>query len=658
MKTTFANPALLALCLCASVPMCLLPTTTASAGEVQFAAKPAAAKAGDGAKITFAVSAPTDVEVAVLAADGKVVRHLAAGVLGGEKPPPEPLKAGLSQALEWDGKTDLGKAAEGGPFKFRVRAGTGVKFGRLIGATPYNLGNVSAALADEDGNLYVLAGGGQLNQGSMILRVFDKEGLYLREVVPFPATIADGEMKGVAAFDEERGTWQPRQRSNLNPDFYNGTKTPLSLVSVSKEGGVVLKDLRTVGPSARTIVLETSGAVRGFKAPANMPPAKPGDIAVVQKAGKVGKGDLPIDWTRLVVDAERDEVYVNDGCSLFWRFKGETGEGGLLKRDGRPFGATDLAFGYDGLIYARTGRGAADGCDYSGPFERFDRDLKPAPFAGGTHVLSPYIYSRYGIGYAERGIGVGPDGKSYLCFMYKWVAYGIAGFDAEGKPMKGKYLEGVFPGGGKYPPELKSAIIGPVPQGNAGIRVDLKGNIYVGMLYLPKDFIVPKGQDKMVWSFMVGGVGKFGPEGGRVKGDEGMMRGNEAEGLLDFYPGYGPFSSAGFTSNPCCVCRAPRFDLDRYGRVVMPNGVSCSVRLVDNAGNLIVEFGKYGNFDSQYVPPDAKDAKPLIPTPEIPLGWATGAGFGPDRLYVLDSYAKRVVRADLTWKAQETCELK
>ena len=31
---------------------------------------------------------------------GKVVRHLAAGVLGGPKPPPEPLKPGLSQSLE------------------------------------------------------------------------------------------------------------------------------------------------------------------------------------------------------------------------------------------------------------------------------------------------------------------------------------------------------------------------------------------------------------------------------------------------------------------------------------------------------------------------------------------------------------------------------
>jgi hypothetical protein len=156
---------------------------------------------------------------------------------------------------------------------------------------------------------------------------------------------------------------------------------------------------------------------------------------------------------------------------------------------------------------------------------------------------------------------------------------------------------------------------------------------------------------------MVGGVGKFGPEGGRVKGNDGMMRGSEAEGMLTFYPGYGPFSSAGFTSNPCCVCRAPRFDLDRYGRVVMPNGVANSVRLVDNAGNLIVEFGKYGNFDSQYVDPKAENAKPVVATPEIPMCWPTGAGFTEKALYVCDTYNRRVVRADFTWQAEESCAL-
>src|SRR5262245_57956094 len=104
--------------------------------EVSFSRKPSVSRVGGKAAVSFAVSASTDVEVSVLDAKGAVVRHLAAGLLGGAKAPPEPLKAGLSQSVEWDGLDDFGKAIPGGPFRFRVRAGTGMKFGRFIGDDP------------------------------------------------------------------------------------------------------------------------------------------------------------------------------------------------------------------------------------------------------------------------------------------------------------------------------------------------------------------------------------------------------------------------------------------------------------------------------------------------------------------------------------------
>ena len=68
----------------------LLLGGAAGSGEVRFAAAPKAIKAGRSIRITFAASAPTDVEVAILDARGAVVRHLAAGLLG--KGAPEPLK--------------------------------------------------------------------------------------------------------------------------------------------------------------------------------------------------------------------------------------------------------------------------------------------------------------------------------------------------------------------------------------------------------------------------------------------------------------------------------------------------------------------------------------------------------------------------------------
>jgi hypothetical protein len=378
------------------------------------------------------------------------------------------------------------------------------------------------------------------------------------------------------------------------------------------------------------------------------------------------KTSVPADWNRLAADFARDEIYISNGTTRLWRYNGLTGEGGILKKDGKDFLANDLAVGYDGLLYVRvSGEWDGSAAGYSGPFWRLDRELKPAPYAAsGTHVLSPYIYSRYGIGFAERGIGVGPDGKCYLGFMYKWVAYAIAGFGPDGKPLKGKYLEGVFPGGGKYPPDLKSAIIGPVPQGSANIRVDLKGDIYVGLMHRPKGFTPPKGFEKdQGYRLSVGSVVRFGPEGGSMPGNDGATTVAEMEGAKQAYVGLAPFSfsAEAFGGNTCCVCRVPRFDLDRYGRLILPNAMTNSVLLYDNAGNLIIEFGKYGNFDSLYVNPNTeagKGKKPTVAVPEIPMAWPTCAGFSAKAFYVVDTYNRRALRIDPVWKAEETCEAK
>jgi len=853
-----------------ALPVLLFLAGTALAGEVGFAAKPTATRVGDRVKISFVVSAPTDVEVAILDAKGEVARHLAAGALGGEKVPPAPLKPGLSQSLEWDLRDDLGKPAKGAPFRVRVRAGMGAKFGRLIGGDPYTFGAVVGIAADEDGNVYVLGFDTLLNQRHITLRVFDPQGRYLREIIPFPANLKPADMKDIARWDAERQTFRPRQVKNLNPEFYAGGRGwCLKLVSASKKNGVILTD------GARIHTLEPGGAVRGptfvtrllwekkhipwnhvpnsgrgptylaispegryaylagpftaktryghkmlpffppgrvFRAKLDEPgvmkefvtvevaheggvgghwtkgmgyefaPRGPvhgvtvdakgrayvcdrehGRIAVYSEAGKLvnevpipyadqvavdpdtgaiyvlqrdrkgyrewhaqlfkfarlgreqkpvasykfdrkarspkmalsvvkdktlvwvagAKGGLvaledkgssftPIDthfapkpgiqrdWNRLAVDYGRDEVYINDGTSGIWRYNGRTGKGQRLKKNGKLFWATDLAVGYDGLLYVRTGLGRPPGQDYSGPFARYTRDLDPAPYEeSGTHVLSPYIYSRYGIGYAERGIGVAPDGKAYVSFMYRWVAYAIGGFGPGGRPLKGNYLKEKFPGKGKYPRGWDAAIIGPLPQANGGIRVDLAGSIYVGMLYWPKGAPLPHGykMDRS-WRDTVGSVVKFDPrEGGAMVGKDDAQRAEEVSGALNAYPGLAPFSKAGLGGNTCCVCRTPRFDLDRYGRLALPNAVTNSVWVYDNAGNRIAEIGRYGNFDSQYVPPGSPDGKPLVAVPQIPLAWPTGAGFGPRSIYINDTYSRRVVRADLTWQAEATCAL-
>ena len=122
--------------------LCLVADPVA-ANDIRFTERPAVTQTTGGVRIVFTVSRPADVEVAVLDNAGRVVRHLAAGVLGGAANPPEPLRPGLAQDLVWDRNDNAGRPAQGGPFQVRVRAGMSVKFGRLIGYSPYT-GNVTS----------------------------------------------------------------------------------------------------------------------------------------------------------------------------------------------------------------------------------------------------------------------------------------------------------------------------------------------------------------------------------------------------------------------------------------------------------------------------------------------------------------------------------
>ncbi len=165
-----------------------------------FAAKPAAERAGDGARIRFAVAGPTDVTVAVLDAGGRVVRHLAAGALGGQNPPPGPLRAGLAQELVWDGRDDAGRPAAGPDRSgLRVRVGLGLRaeFERIIGWNGQNIDFPRALAVGPDGTLYLLHGKGLSgHRQTALIAAYDRDGRYLRQVFPGPGGLGPAARRG------------------------------------------------------------------------------------------------------------------------------------------------------------------------------------------------------------------------------------------------------------------------------------------------------------------------------------------------------------------------------------------------------------------------------------------------------------------------------
>lgn len=194
------------------------------------------------------------------------------------------------------------------------------------------------------------------------------------------------------------------------------------------------------------------------------------------------------------------------------------------------------------------------------------------------------------------------------------------------------------------------------------------------MLYLPKNY---SGYNENAldpsWRSLVGSIVKFGQEGGEwictnktlakrgpkelkseiPKGAKGIMmeKGNFMSGATNVYPEFSPFSGANGTGESPrppigrenCACRSPRFDIDYYDRLYVPNAVRCSVRIYDNSGNIILEFGQYGNYDSA-------GPKSKIPTKQIPLGWPIGVGVSAEHVYIADQLNRRILRADKTYK--------
>lgn len=188
----------------------ILAAHLTAAGEVSFTAKPTVARDGDRTAITFTASRTCDVAVSIEDAKGRVVRHLVAGMLG--KNAPAPLKPdSLSQAIPWDGKDDLGKAAEGGPFKAKVSLGLSPTLESLIGYRPETLGGLRALAVGPDGNVYVFHcyGSSHPHDGTTVCAVFDRAGKYVKTILPYPASLPEEKLKGVRRVDVGNGVRVP-----------------------------------------------------------------------------------------------------------------------------------------------------------------------------------------------------------------------------------------------------------------------------------------------------------------------------------------------------------------------------------------------------------------------------------------------------------------
>lgn len=204
----------------------LLSATAAAQSSLQWVKTPqlVVEREGRSGWVTFELNQVTDVEVAIVdPTTSVVVRHLAAGVLG-DNPPPPLVARSRSQKIAWDGKDDYGQpVADPAKLIARVRAGMSVKLDQIVGGDPYAYWSewsgqgdhaqwmVTGLEAKPDGNVYVL--GNSTFYGGPALRQYDARGDYRRTVFPPPAGKPVEDVQGWGVNVRADGTYALQSRS-------------------------------------------------------------------------------------------------------------------------------------------------------------------------------------------------------------------------------------------------------------------------------------------------------------------------------------------------------------------------------------------------------------------------------------------------------------
>jgi len=158
----------------------------------EFARKPAVTRAGDRVSVGFETRGFCDATVAIENAEGRIIRHLASGVLGPNAPAPFQ-KNSRQQTLVWDGKDDQ-EAYVDDKAGCTVRVSLGLKpqFERTLFWSPKKrISDYPPLLAAVEDGVLVCEG-----RGVDFVRLFDHRGNYLRTVYPFPADKLD-KLQGV-----------------------------------------------------------------------------------------------------------------------------------------------------------------------------------------------------------------------------------------------------------------------------------------------------------------------------------------------------------------------------------------------------------------------------------------------------------------------------
>lgn len=548
----------------------------------EFTTKPAVKKEGDKWIITFASKGKCDVTVSILDKGGKVVRHLASGVLGSNAPYPLQQNS-LAQKLEWDGRNDQGKPAPPG---CRVTVGLGLRVTRVkSNFNPYGVRNEKVTYAtDPDGNFYMYNGLKYGKDGKYLGRFYPPPSRDLnttiksKQIQPFPH---GGYIKTVAATE-----W--------------GDKVPI----LGWQGWEIRHARNKKDWSGN--IFKTLGKDMYARLKVVKDAALPEPIAAVKKAAiPPVKANPPGGaYPRIAVNRVTDQVYVLGRSNRkkahysLYRLHGKTLEWDKTWLAAGQFNyVSEVSVGPNGNIYARigsSGYGQWIVCvDPNGKVVNFGGDAVDLPINNkwpdgksiymgfyptkmfhGAKVLWTGLKQHSNI--HERGLYISPTGLIVAQMKSADPAYGRK------HGIKGGMVS-VWSPDGKL---LTANAIGPTFNGH-GVGMDRDGNIYSARNGRAEPKIrqfdgLPGVRADMFTFGGWGTIAKF-----------------RAAGKAKYEPRRIWAYSVCSQSYDCTCAQQVRWDLDYWARTWYPARQLGSIMVLDANGNRMARIGKYGTREEE-----------------------------------------------------------
>jgi hypothetical protein len=677
------RPALSPLCAQATEPQSKVPPAPVNPYQgmqereevFEFAQKPKATKQGDKWLITFAATGKCDATVAILGTDGKIVRHLASGVLGKNAPWPFQQDS-LTQKLEWDGQDDMGKPV---PASCRIRVSLGLraKFERNIAWNPYFVPSRKEAPAPfvgrgaNDELFLLVANDHRIAEG----RVF-KDGRYVRTF--WPPAAGDLE-KVVQAFSDKRF----RGHYRLVKTVW-GDSVP---VSEERYGIGSMAEVILGFENLAKIAFEAAG-VGEYKRESEAPKLAAKPPADWDGSWFYANGPGGQECPRMAADRYREVVYLGNNTHGLRRMDGKTGKlDGSFYPDGTLNRVTECHVGPDGLLYLGIGGGGyfqyVVRLDHNGKPVDFGGDAVPLPQDGTWHDTGQGMYMgsprprafgkqnikvlwtglRNHSNTHERGLFISPRGHILAHILQggsdvAWsLKYGVPPTAPQTRGA-GSFVR-VWANDGKL---LTSNAVGDMGTGH-GVSMDRDGNIYAAV-----GAIWPAGQKSYDGMIDVAPeANRWGGYGSLVKfrGGTAYPLGRTCYDKKDV-PATGAIAVSGrykalegaqwiwgglvCQTDGNCSCHQLRYDMDYFARHWIPSNQLYSITVLDANGNRIARLGRYGNVDD--TAQDLKGGKD-----GLRFVWPRALCVSDTALYVTDHGNRRILKAAISYATEETLPL-